>query len=300
MPYPWSAGQQLTAADLNEAVEAARALPILTPGPVEAAQNLLFTSNKTGIMVPFYFYPNNPYSDVQSQRLINLIRQYHDVPVIVIINQPGRTGFGGPGVIVGSDLVADGNVEALIRLCKAAGAVCVGYVSTQYSVRPVADVQADVLAWNQLYPNAPVQGIFFDEMPWDPGVGGADVTKYAAYYTFCYDSGYQMVIGNPGTNERGEWYATRTADIIVTHENVAWPSAVDMQGLFVGGHADYDYRFNAVLVHSTALWDQAAFDAIQPFIKWIYATDDLFLGGAANPWDTLSTYLEAVFAACAA
>lgn len=296
MPYPWLIGEKLKAVDLNNAIGQAMESGGSSVGT--AATLPLYSSTKTGIMVPFYLYPNNPYSDTQSQRLIEQINRHHDVPVIVIINQPGRTGFGGPGVMVGGVLVADGNITALIRLCKAAGAICVGYVSTQYAARAASEVQLDVTLWNQLYPTAPLDGIFFDEMPWDPGAGNASVTLYANYYTYCYTNGYKLVIGNPGTNERGEWYATRTADIIVTWENSMWPSGADMKGNFVGGHADYDYRFNAVLVHSTPAWDATAFAAIKPYIKWIYATDDLFSGGAANPWDTLSGYLETIFTAC--
>ena len=284
-----------------------------TGGLTEAAL-LRAASTKTGIIVPAYFYPGNirvlaDVSDgaVASRTLLDLLRQYHDVPAIIIVNQSGATGTGGPGP------AADGNIEAAIQLYRATGAMVCGYVDTTYGARAEADVIAEIALWRSLYPAAPVDGVFFDQMMYPPGNtsdGGAtytdlvNVEKYVRYYDAAHAAGMSLVIGNPGSDERREWYDTRTADIIVLNETNSWPSADLVAGRFTGafagqgGHSDYDYRFNAILMHSLATWDQAAFDAVKPYVKWVYSTDGLFSGGASNPWAVLSSYVAETFAAC--
>lgn len=268
----------------------------------------------TGIMVPFYVYPGNmrdltDVSDgaVAARRLVSLIRQYHDVPVIVVVNQAGPSGTGGPGPY-------DGNIEALIVLLRAAGAQVCGYVDTTYGARDDADVLSEIALWRSLYPNALCDGIFFDQMQYAPGNtsdGGVtyddnvNVEKYASYYTACKAAGYSLVIGNPGGDERHEWYETKVADIICIAESDSWPSVDLVAGkwtdVFAGvdGHSDFPYRVNAVLVHTTPSFDTALFNGVKSYIGWIYVTDGLFSGGASNPWGVLSSYVEDIFVACA-
>jgi hypothetical protein len=80
---------QVSTAAINTAVNAA-----LLSNYVAAQRPL---QSAPGIIIPYYFYPNNPYTDVVFQSLITLLRKYHTVPVIVVLDQPGFDGTGGPG-----------------------------------------------------------------------------------------------------------------------------------------------------------------------------------------------------------
>jgi hypothetical protein len=241
-----------------------------------------YSGGHTGIIIPFYIYPNNPYTDPVVARLLGLIRQYREVPVIVVINPSS-----GPGA------VWDGNYAALIRVLRAAGACVAGYVSTDYAVRPAGEVQADINAWLTLYADTPISTIFMDEQPYDLVVGSTDtVALYASYTNYCHARNLAPVIGNPGTNQRGEHFASRTADIIVVNEVATYPSEASMLGNFVGGHVDYRYTLRAALVYGQATLVPGLVRRLAKYVQYVLITDDVL----PNPWDSLPTYLEQLFA----
>src|SRR5215510_11776604 len=101
----------------------ANQIKTFTGGGSPVVANTL-TSGATGVLIPGYVYPNNPYSDTAFLNLLDTIRKYHRVPVIYVVN-PGN----GPGASV------DGNYTGAIRLLRAAGALVIGYVSTDYATR---------------------------------------------------------------------------------------------------------------------------------------------------------------------
>jgi hypothetical protein len=236
-----------------------------------------------GIMLPLYLYPNNPYSDGTMLALLALIRAYKSVPVIAIVNPAD-----GPGT------VWDGNYAALIRLLKGAGATVSGYVSTAYGARAEALVKADIDQWQSLYATTPIDGIFLDEQPWD--TAGDVVPLYVRYTAYCHDRSLYPVVGNPGTNEREEWFASPTADIIVCHETGTWPVEADMHGLFVGGHSQYPTSMRAALVYAQATLDEHLVRRLRRYVDWIYVTNDVL---SPNPWDSIPAYMRQLFAALA-
>jgi hypothetical protein len=242
-----------------------------------------YSSGQPGIIIPFYVYPNNPYTDPVVARLLGLIRQYREVPVIVVINPSS-----GPGT------VWDGNYAAFIRVLKAAGALVAGYVSTAYAVRSESAVQADINAWLTLYADTPISTCFLDEQPYDLTVGSTDtVALYARYTTYCHARNLFPVIGNPGTNQRGEHFATRTADIIIVNEVATYPSEASMLGNFVGGHVDYRYTLRAALVYAQSTLAPGLVRQLLKYVQYVLITDDVL---SPNPWDSLPTYLEELFA----
>jgi hypothetical protein len=241
-----------------------------------------FTSGQTGIILPFYVYPNNPYTDPVVARLLGLIRQYRNVPVIVVVNPDS-----GPGA------VWDGNWAALITVLKAAGACVAGYVSTDYATRPAGDVLADINSWLALYGATPVSTIFFDEQPWNPVVGLIDtVALYKSYTDYCHARNLFPTIGNPGTNQRGEHFETRTADLIIIHEQSTLPTEANLAGNFVGGHVDYPYSLRAALVYGQTTLDPGLVRLLARYVQYIYVTDDIL----PSPWDSLPAYFEELFA----
>jgi hypothetical protein len=251
-----------------------------------------FTAGQTGIMIPAYFYPNNPYSDTTCLRLLNLIRQYRGVvPVIVVLN-PGS----GPGS------VWDGNYAAFIRLIQAAGGKVAGYVSTAYAgtinaARTEAAVKADIDTWLALYSATPIDTIFFDEMTnvWH---NSDYVALYKRYTDYCHARNLAPVIGNPGADSPEEYFSTRTADIIVIVESGSWPTEDLLRGTAdtLGGHLNYKTSLRAALVYGQATFNADNLRTVAKYVQWVYVTNDAL---SPNPWDSLSTHLEATFAALA-
>jgi hypothetical protein len=250
---------------------------------------------RTGIMIPYYVYVANPYNDSAFSGLLTLIRTNQNVPVIIIINQPGGDGHGGPGP-------QDAAVAQTIRMLKAAGATVVGYVSTQNATRSPTLVRADILLWNSLYPTSTLDGIFFDELPYDPGVGNANITLYKSYYDYAHSNGYSLVIGNPGTQQTSPWYDAHVADIYVCFENTSWPSLATFSIVppqyYSGATTDYPRESFAVLVYGQS-WDGTSFTTLRPYFGWIYATDNPSPASLGSPWSALPTYLSTLFAAAA-
>jgi hypothetical protein len=147
-----------------------------------------------------------------------------------------------------------------------------------------------------MYAATPVDGIFFDEMPWDLGTGNSNITLYQSYCSYVHGKGLQIVVGNPGTVEQGKWYLADppTADIIVTWENSAYPNEGDLYLNFSpDGHVDYTWKRNSVMVYGQQ-FDAAKFTMMRKHVKWLWATDDVL----PNPYDTFPPYMEALFAAC--
>jgi len=246
---------------------------------LKAEESDLFLERKDpGIIIPFYIYPNNPYSDAVCLRLFAALREYA-VPAIIIVNPTN-----GPGTVV------DGNYTAFIRLAKAAGAVVVGYVSTDYAVADAEDVTADITTWTELYPE--IDGIFLDEQPYDVGpgnTGSAYVDLYKEYTDFAHALGLSPVIANAGSAPQQAWFDTKTADITVVHENTTWPNLVSN---WVGGNVDYDASRRAILVYNQATLDPQKIREALRYVRWVYVTHDNLTGGLLNPWDELPAYLE--------
>jgi Spherulation-specific family 4/Collagen triple helix repeat (20 copies) len=241
----------------------------------------------SGLLIPYYLNPNNPYGDADAQRLLDLMKQYHDVPTLVVLN-PAT----GPGA------TADPNYTNFINLLHGAGGTVLGYVATGFGTRLEADVKLDIDKWLSLYPQT--DSIFLDEMPWDTGpgnVGTAYIDLYKRYTDYCHTHGLSPVVGNPGTNQQPLWFTTNTSDIIIVHEDLTWPTEASMEGNFIGGHADYPYTMRAALVYNQATLDAGLLATLRKNVQWVYVTNDNLTGGALNPWDTLPTYLDTLFAA---
>lgn len=243
-----------------------------------------------GVMVPFYIYPANVYTNPDVLGLVELIKTYRNVPTCVIINPSN-----GPGT------ATDGNYSAAIKMFKAAGATVVGYVSTAYAAtidatRTEAAVKADVDSWALLYANTLPNGIFYDEMPYENVP--ANVALYKRYNDYAHGKGFQMVVGNPGTNQQEVWFSQKTADVIVCHETGVWPSETDMRGgtassVFAGGHMEYPTSMRAILVYGQASLDSWKLRRFRRFADWIYCTNDVL---NPNPWDSLPPYLSQLYA----
>ena len=297
--FPWNRGDVLTADDLNAAFAAsggAGAQSALALATAQATQTLMTPiAWQTGIIIPYYQYVANPYNNAGFSGLITQIRSNPTVPCIVVINQAGVDGLGGPGPY-------DAAMAQEIRMLQASGAAVAGYVSTQNATRAPALVQADIAAWRTLYPSTPLDAVFFDEVAYDPGVGNANVSLYVSYANMARSNGYRLVIANPGTLQLHVWYDNPVADIYCCYENNSWPTpasfSINPPSYLSGAITDYPVRRFAGLVYSSA-WDQNAYTTLLPWLRWIYATDSPSPASGANPWGALPSYLATLFAAAA-
>lgn len=247
----------------------------------ERAQEFhLRAQERTGLLIPMYVYPGDVRENAAYNHLLELKRRYETVPMWVIVNPAS-----GPGKKV------DPNYTRCIDQLLGAGCVVLGYVTTSYARRPEAQVRAEVDQWLKLYPR--VQGVFFDEMiNADTDVGA----RYqAALRQYAHGVGFWPTVANPGAATPGRYFKASAADVIVVHENNAWPAEAQLKGDAPNGHAAYPPFTRAVLVHSQPELDLAAVRMARKYVRWVYVTEGLFRPddpGAANPWDRLSKHLD--------
>jgi len=261
-----------------------------------------------GILIPMYIYPSDIATNVDYNNLIELKKKYRNVPLIVILNPGWGTGGlpGGPGLSV------DGNYTVAIKRLKGAGAIVIGYVSTQYAARSEANVYADIDLWKSYYPE--LDGIFFDEMSND-WIANVDdpyddpawpkVELYMRYRDYCRDLLYSPIIGNPGANTPEVWFKYKVMDIITVYENQDYPSPTNpiltleqLKGeAWNGTHRDYPITMRNALIYNVETFDEAQTLECSKYVGSIYVTNDMMTGEYLNPWDSLPPYLEDLFKA---
>ncbi len=270
----WQSGDRLGASDLNGIGATINQLP-----------------RQPGLIIPYYLFPSSVYTNTDVARLLGLIRKYHNVPVIVVANPTG------PGI---TPPIYDLNWEVFIRQAKGAGATVVGYVATgdltsgSWVGRSQADVQSDIDAWRSVYANSPIDGIFLDVLPFDPGTGNANVTTYLGYRTYCNQRNLYPVIANPGSNNGSAWFDTPVADALVIWEGSTLPDETNqLLQDFVNGYAFYPYSGRGAIVYGQSSLDVHFLRRLRRYVQWLYVTD----ASGANPYGALPSYLEQLFAA---
>ncbi|HUQ70671.1 MAG TPA: spherulation-specific family 4 protein [Planctomycetaceae bacterium] len=237
----------------------------------------------TGLLIPLYLYPANIHTNAVYNRLIDLKKSRPRVPVWVILN-PAT----GPGTQV------DANYTKAIDRLRGAGIVVLGYVSTEYGKRPALAMHQDLDAWRKLYPQ--IQGAFFDEMLYE------DTPAAAARQRQLRDAatarGFWPTVANPGAPTPERFFAQEVADVIMVHEGGEYPTEASLKGDYFGGYADYPPWMRCVLVHTRPQFEPDRFALLKKHVRWAYVTDDVFRDAKTdNPWDSLSAYLDQLFAA---
>ncbi len=237
-------------------------------------------SQKAGLLIPLYIYPENVHTNDSWNRVMDLKRTYAEVPFWVIVNPAS-----GPGNAV------DANYTKGIDRLIGAGCVVLGYVSTSYGKRDASMVQEDLATWRKLYPR--VHGVFFDEMVYDDKASGVD--HQVRLNEMAHVMGYWPTVGNPGTDTPGRYFADNAADVIVIHEAKEWPTEQKLHGNYFGGYSDYPPFTRATLMYGQNKLDAKTVQATIRHARWIYVTQDTYFPNDAanpNPWDELSVHLE--------
>jgi hypothetical protein len=220
------------------------------------------------LWVPAYYYPFGP----GLREWNRLIESARTVPIVAIVNPAS-----GPGDHV------DTNFAAIIPLARKAGVTVVGYIGTQYTRKPIAQVKQEVDTFLKFYPE--IQGFHFDEQSSD----ASGVDYFAELYRYAHQRiPAALVLTNPGTSCDAGYVARPASDVISLHEREkgfedyrppAWTAR------FPGS------RF-CVQAHNVATEEQMKRSlrrATELKIGYVFITDDV----GPNPYDRLPSYWDA-------
>lgn len=258
--------------------------PYIATGGTKGAQGNSMRS--TGVIIPLYIYPSDIYNNATYNKVIDLAKEYRNVPTIAILN-PGS----GPGAVV------DGNYAAAIRRLLGADIFVLGYVSTAYMARNLVDVIADIDKWLELYPG--IKGIFVDELKnfADAGDNPYSIDDIINYYKSINDyvkqnKGLDYCCLNPGATYDYKIWGAGCGDIFVMHEWSAYPgeAGLKQEGAFEGALIEQPAQSKAVMVYAVD-WDPVQVGLMEKYVGWIFVSDDTL----PNPWDNLTSYLEDMY-----
>lgn len=244
--------------------------PTVTPTATPTATPTPTPTPRIRILLPWYNYPNH--YDPSNYLWDDVAAAAGAAPLLVIINPNSGPGGGPPNADyqVGLAALTDAAIPML------------GYVSTNYGQRALADVKADVDLYAQHFP---VQGIFVDET----ASGPAQLAYYGELYDYIRSKpALGQVVINPGTHINEQYISRPAGDVAVIFED----TAANWSGYAPDGYvAGYPARRFAMLAHTTAganAMRQVVDLALARNVGYIYVTND----GGGNPWDTLPSYWE--------
>lgn len=216
------------------------------------------------LLVPAYFYP----AGEGLTHWNGLIAAADKARITAIVN-PAT----GPGK------QADPNYVDVIGRAQKAGVQLIGYVTSSYAKRPIADIQADVDQWLKLYPQ--IEGVFVDEQT----SAAEQVELYAKLYTYVRkEKQLKLVVSNPGTICAEEYLARPAADVVCLFEGP--------QGLVELKRPAWTYHYQpdrfAALAYGVKAgqWSNHLETARKKLFGWTLITD----ATGANPWDRLPSY----------
>jgi len=151
------------------------------------------------LWVAAYYYPNGPGLDEWN----HLIASARRAPIVAIVNPNSGPGYH-----------QDSNYATVIPRARKAGLTLVGYISTQYTKKPLAQVEEEVETYLRFYPE--IQGIHVDEQSTD----AASVGYYTDLYKYIRRRiPNALVINNPGTPCAEEYISRPACDVVCLFEN---------------------------------------------------------------------------------
>ena len=220
-------------------------------------------ANADGILIPFYIYPTS----TAIQPLLNAKTNHPNVPMRVILDPANGPGSTQDPVYV-----------AAITALRQAGIQIVGYVYTNYNARPIANVEADIATWQNLYQP---DGIFLDSM-------GTLTSYYSSLTQYIKNLGMQFSIGNAGSNVSTAYAAV--VDTVVIYTNASLPNLSTYSNWKSSG---YPKTSMAMLAYNVTQFSPTFIFEAKQFVGWLYITD---IGGM-NPWGSLPTYFNLLMSA---
>lgn len=213
----------------------------------------------TGLIIPIYGNTSNQFNAA--------IAAARKVQTIVVINPDD-----GPGSR------KDSFIAGYVSKLKAAGAIVVGYISTQYGGVSTGTVQSQMNAYISYYG---VQGYFLDEVSDSSG----KLNYYKTLKAYAAGKG-KYIVGNPGTTVPSSYAAT--ADVMITYEDPysgGWTRS--KPPTWTAGKPS---KVGAIVYSTNANLANGVIDrAIALGYGWIFVTDR----GGSDPFGTAPSYLAA-------
>lgn len=185
--------------------------------------------------------------------------------------------------------------------CHALHQRVIGYVTSDYTKRPLSDVLKEINTWYALYD---VDGIFVDEMANDPdGLVNGTFMTVKTYYGRIYSAvrshvttrGTSEVVGNPGATASTAWQIDApVADRVVVFEGTAPSYAKWTPRAWVTTHSASKIVNLIYAAPTSAQRHQVCVWTRSRNAGRYYVTDDVL----PNPWDTLPRYWPSVAPTC--
>ena len=216
---------------------------------------------------PMYIYPGPKTDAILAHK-----------PYLVVINPNS-----GPGT------ARDANYTAVIRKAKAQGTIVIGYLTLDYTSKPMSAIQADIEKYHAFYPE--IDGFFFDESPND-ATTGLERVRIASALAKTLHPGAKICI-NPGVALQTARYGDYV-EFAMTKENTAKGYLADVSpvpalyastGVWHCAHTCAPDQISAVLHAMVSRLD------INDMIWVTHDTDP-------NPYDAVPTMLAQVAALC--
>ncbi|HEY9643780.1 MAG TPA: spherulation-specific family 4 protein [Coleofasciculaceae cyanobacterium] len=226
------------------------------------------------VLIPLYIYPTHYQPETYAWRNIALAQAH--VPITAVINPNNGPDNGPPN---------QDYAQGLADL-RAAHVTLLGYVSTRYSQRNLAEIKREIDLYKQYYD---VDGIFLDEAASHPD----QLKYYQELYSYIKTiSNLGQVVLNQGTQPDQGYLSRPAADTVVVFENYAREWARYSPPSYTSNYAAD--RFS-VLVHSAPdveAMKQIIDLTLARHAKYVYVTDDSPDSADQNPWNQLPSYWD--------
>jgi len=222
------------------------------------------------ILFPLYSYPDwySPSSYIWAE----IASANATVPITAIINPDN-----GPGGPPNSDFL-----HGMADL-EADGVSMIGYVSTDYGLRSLSDIESDISLYASSYPG--VIGIFLDEESTSP----SELSFYETIRNYTLTkTDLTTIIANPGTNTPESYISAPTANTTVLFESGSGWDSYATDG-YVANYPRSDFAAVFYNLSSTAEMESAVNLAQERNFGYVFATD----GTGANPYNSLPSYWTA-------
>jgi hypothetical protein len=236
-----------------------------------AAPGLLVAAENTpSLLVPAYFYPVGS-GATDWARLTAAAGQ---VSITAIINPDSGAGRS-----------FDPNYGAAISTFKAAGGTVLGYISTDWGLRSLPSVQADIDKYTDWYP---VDGLFFDETT--TSAAGLPYYSHLTGYVHQKNSALSLM-ANPGTVPDEAYIPL--FDSTVIYEDLASRLSTYNPPAYMANYSAEHFGMLVIGGSKSVMEQQIAYAASHK-LGYIYVNDRSV---SNDEWDGLPAYWEAQVAA---
>lgn len=228
--------------------------------------------HQTGVVVPLFQYPYRDRPDGMWSTLAREKSLNPEVPFAVVINPHSGPGvWKDPNYVRGIEELSDSGVEYIL-----------GYIPTNWArgTKSVEDIKAMMDSYRTWYPD--VNGIMFDEV----NSKADEIRFYSELVSYARGSGFEYVIGNPGTRIAEEYI--ELFDYLIIYEHRVLPSVSQLQD---NTHYPrfYPEKFGFV-VKNVAELDLGYIDQVREYVGFLYMTNDIEKDSDRNPYNTLPHY----------